>query len=359
MNDSTTYSIYRIVCFPTAKIYVGLTLSPSKRKRDHFFNLKNKRHINKHMQSAFDKYGIESFYFEVIEKDIPAELAGHREQYWICFYDSYLNGFNATLGGELALSRYKPCVWEGINYKSITQCAHAINIPAARMSAWIAKGYTRFSDIPVRALKDKRPCTWNGIHYSGINQCAKANGFDSKSLANWIRLGFTSDAEVSLNIQKGIPVEWNGVLYDSYRNASKATGINEANIRRWARAGFKCDEDVKNNIIPTAVPIPVTWDGITYSSYTECADVLGITGTTLKSWIDKGYKSLSDIPDRGLAHQKSCEWNGVYYESVLEAANAIGVSLATMYNRRWRGYVCDADMKRKFLKGNTNGKANS
>lgn len=43
------------------------------------------------------KYGIEHFHVELIEEtDSPEE----REQYWIKFYNSYGDGYNATMGGD-------------------------------------------------------------------------------------------------------------------------------------------------------------------------------------------------------------------------------------------------------------------
>lgn len=43
------------------------------------------------------KYGIEHFKFETIEKTTNPE---EREKYWINFYNSYYQGYNATLGGD-------------------------------------------------------------------------------------------------------------------------------------------------------------------------------------------------------------------------------------------------------------------
>ena len=43
------------------------------------------------------KYGIENFHIELIEEtDIPEE----KEVYWIEYYGSFKNGYNATLGGD-------------------------------------------------------------------------------------------------------------------------------------------------------------------------------------------------------------------------------------------------------------------
>ena len=46
-----------------------------------------------------NKYGIEHFSIQEIEQVSINDLS-QREQYWINYYDSYHNGYNATLGGE-------------------------------------------------------------------------------------------------------------------------------------------------------------------------------------------------------------------------------------------------------------------
>lgn len=53
------------------------------------------------MQSAWDKYGKESFSFNAVE-ECDVEDLNEREIYWIDQYDSYINknGYNLTLGGD-------------------------------------------------------------------------------------------------------------------------------------------------------------------------------------------------------------------------------------------------------------------
>lgn len=45
------------------------------------------------------KYGIENFSIEELEK-CSADVVNDREIYWINYYDTYHNGYNATLGGD-------------------------------------------------------------------------------------------------------------------------------------------------------------------------------------------------------------------------------------------------------------------
>lgn len=56
-------------------------------------------YVNCPLYSAFKKYGTEHFSVAEIE-ECDNKLLSEREIYWINFYDSYKNGYNATLGGE-------------------------------------------------------------------------------------------------------------------------------------------------------------------------------------------------------------------------------------------------------------------
>ena len=83
-----TSGIYKIYFFETPnKVYVGSSKSCELRHKQHLRKLRAKKHINPHLQYAFDKYGENSLSFEIIE------LAGlehliDRELYW---YEKFLN----------------------------------------------------------------------------------------------------------------------------------------------------------------------------------------------------------------------------------------------------------------------------
>ena len=60
--------IYRIRNKIDDKIYIGSTKVPKKREYQHFYSLKNNNHCNKHLQSAWNKYGESNFVFEILEE---------------------------------------------------------------------------------------------------------------------------------------------------------------------------------------------------------------------------------------------------------------------------------------------------
>ncbi len=59
--------IYKITCLVNGKIYIGSTFNLSSRRAVHFSALKNKKHVNRHLQNAYNKYGGENFTFEYLE----------------------------------------------------------------------------------------------------------------------------------------------------------------------------------------------------------------------------------------------------------------------------------------------------
>lgn len=92
--------IYKIYNNINDKIYIGKTNSSiEERFKEHCSDCLKKEEEKRPLYNAMKKYGIENFFIEEIEDCLP-ELASEKEIYWIGFYNSYYNGYNATQGGD-------------------------------------------------------------------------------------------------------------------------------------------------------------------------------------------------------------------------------------------------------------------
>lgn len=90
--------IYRIVNQINGKSYIGKTEGTvEKRFKEHLSEHKRERCKNRPLYRAFLKYGPENFTVETPEE---TENAVEREIYWIEFYDTFSEGYNATKGGD-------------------------------------------------------------------------------------------------------------------------------------------------------------------------------------------------------------------------------------------------------------------
>lgn len=65
MSESIVYKIENKL---NGKIYIGSTKNKEKRWRDHKSALRSNRHINPHLQNAWNKYSSDNFEFSVLEK---------------------------------------------------------------------------------------------------------------------------------------------------------------------------------------------------------------------------------------------------------------------------------------------------
>jgi len=94
--------IYKITNLINQKCYIGKTNDSDRRWHDHqrLAFTEGHKEYDKTLYRAMRKYGLENFSFEVIEELKDYSLSGEREQYWIQYYDSYINGYNESLGGD-------------------------------------------------------------------------------------------------------------------------------------------------------------------------------------------------------------------------------------------------------------------
>lgn len=89
--------IYKITNIINNHCYIGQSIDIQTRWRHHKnYPLKCSHYP---LYKAFDKYGLNSFTFEILEECNQEEL-NEKEKYYIKLFDSYKNGYNQTEGGE-------------------------------------------------------------------------------------------------------------------------------------------------------------------------------------------------------------------------------------------------------------------
>lgn len=81
------FGVYVICNTVNGKVYIGSTIrSFASRWNEHQSRLTARKHVNKHLQSAWVKYGPSVFTFTAIEVVKDKALIIAREQYWIDWY---------------------------------------------------------------------------------------------------------------------------------------------------------------------------------------------------------------------------------------------------------------------------------
>ena len=99
--------IYKIENLINHKCYIGQSKNIQARWKKHICTSQNRKSksYNYPLYCSFRKYGIENFSFEVVEECTVDEL-NDKEIGYISIYNSFLNGYNQTIGGNN--STYRP-----------------------------------------------------------------------------------------------------------------------------------------------------------------------------------------------------------------------------------------------------------
>lgn len=94
-----TYYIYKFTNKQNNMSYIGQSIKPYKRLKEHLYGRKNK--INTYFDKVLRKYGIENFDFEVIDKANSQEKIDELEREYIDKYNTLKpNGYNILKGGR-------------------------------------------------------------------------------------------------------------------------------------------------------------------------------------------------------------------------------------------------------------------
>lgn len=100
-NNSNISGIYKITNIVNNKFYIGSTYCFLSRKNHHFNSLLHNKHVNKYLQNAYNKYGVNNFKFEILAK-CPKEYLLKLEQWFIDTQKPNYN-FQKTAGSNLGI----------------------------------------------------------------------------------------------------------------------------------------------------------------------------------------------------------------------------------------------------------------
>lgn len=99
--------IYKIENLIDGKVYIGSSVTPGKRKYKHFWMLGKGIHDNNHLQHSYNKFGTDSFDFQILEYCNDKSLVD-RENYYITQYKSNNSefGYNLAMVNEFRRNKY-------------------------------------------------------------------------------------------------------------------------------------------------------------------------------------------------------------------------------------------------------------
>ena len=92
--------IYKITNKINNFSYIGQSVQIEERFKEHKTKYNWMRETNKRLYQAIQEFGIENFTFEILE-ECPSEELDSKEAFWIDYFNSKVDGYNATVGNAL------------------------------------------------------------------------------------------------------------------------------------------------------------------------------------------------------------------------------------------------------------------
>jgi group I intron endonuclease len=236
--------IYKIVNIKNDKFYIGSAVDINRRWKCHRRCLKNGNHENIHLQRAYNKYGEESFVYEIVEKTPDILL---REQHYL----DMLKPWDFTIG-----------------YNIGKQSSGGDNLTNHPNRKDIVKRITQTIRSQVKNMSDKEKSgRWNrgsgklnpnwkgGISTPACKGCGKKLLWGHKRCSVCSKQGHHNPfygkhhsiktKEIVSRKMKGKlppntnPIILNGVSYISQADASRKLNVSMGTVSNWIRGRFK------------------------------------------------------------------------------------------------------------------------
>lgn len=193
-------AIYAITNTVNGKMYIGSASNYSKRLQKHKRELRKSTHHNNRLQRSYDKHGIESFDFSIVEYVDDHSMLLEREQVWIDFFKPTYN-----------IAKFAGSPTRGLKFSAETR---------AKMSA---------------AGKGRKRAPFSEEHRARIGESKKGQKFTAEAIAkmsaahmgNKSHLGrtFTEEHRNNLSAAARLKRYPNGrnYTYESYSSRRKKT----------------------------------------------------------------------------------------------------------------------------------------
>lgn len=318
--------------------YIGQSVDIYRRWNTHKYKLRYSKHYNTFLQNSWNKYGEENFSFYIVEECCREEL-NDKEIYWIQYYDSCKNGYNADRGGARTTSPivdYVACGEDSPNAvlteQNVLDIIERLKIPESPYHIALDYGVSVGTITHIRDHKSWKHLT-RGIEFDKYSKVKAIDVYTKHGI-------FLQTYDSAIIVERELGVKYSVVL--GVCNGEKCTASGY--IFRFHGHAFDEYRTIRNFVQMVQIDqYDLNWNLVhTYISITEARKITGIKNISNvllgKRRSAGGYYWLrhgDPIPENGIVRKTKCKpvdqytLDGEYvntYKSSAHASQETGIS---------------------------------
>lgn len=266
------------------RIYIGSTVNPKNRFRDHLWALKKQRHTNEKMQSAYNRHGV--FMPFVIEECNPESRFG-AEQSWIDKFITSKNCLNIARDAKINIKQFmsedaKRKIGSAHKGKSFPEASKKMVSESLKKYYQTKEGLSMREDISRRLRKD-RPRGWYRAKSTAVFDFCNKAGICPSSLSKSEKISIAlSGKRMPEETRQKISKSLKGKVYgDGQIERLRAMGAS----RRGQKTPKEVSEKAAYARSESLVSVFMRNGDVIVDRMSVVASKLGVSYGTIRSWV--------------------------------------------------------------------------
>ena len=321
---------------------------------ENYIVLQNNRRVYQTLIEQCKRYNINSSLVIGYAKRNKMPYDAALKSYILKINHSLLNTKKDSIGEKYITTRSFD--FKGSIFPSFTACCTNYDISPATVRTMSYNRQISLSEALERCLqlREKRKFIYDGVEYKSFKACCLAYKLNYNSVTSYKTEKKCDDLEAFLHFLNPANIyefRWNGVIYRSLQACCAEHNISYRAVSTY-RHTHKCTKE--EAFYHYCYPETKTYirDNVVYESFADCCKKNNISYSSVRSYMHIHKCSREKAFQYYLDRNNSLKfvWEGITYRTFRECCQKLGISFNSIRSYKQRKKCCNEDALKHFLK---------